>query len=392
MRSLSNRQIEKSLQKSISNMTSKKMSPTISVNYKEEYEMKKKKIFLPLLVPAVVLLIAVFGLGTDYYNKNLKVNSNISLDVNPSIVLSTNYYNKVIKVKALNDDGEAILKDINVNGLKPEEATNLIIDELIKDGYLKGDGANVLLTIENNDLAKAKDIESSLLVSVNNKLDQEYIAGTVITQVNTIRKNIDSDLKDLMDKYDISYSKAVFIRNITRKDATLKVDDLAQLKISEISRLVHNKNINISDIVGHNNEDSMYESATLTKAKKQLTETKQAKVEAENKVESTKKEVQTQIKNNISTEAVKKAYEEAEQIRLRAEDDALKAQKAYEEALAEANKGVTTQNTENNQNSNGQTNGGSSDSNQGNTIGASGTNDNSGATSSSYGSNSNRNR
>ena len=364
MRSFSNRQIERSLQKSINNMTSTKMSPNITVNYKEEYNMKKNKLFLPFLVPSVAVFIAVFGLGTNYYNKNLKVNSNITLDVNPSIVLSTNYYNKVIKVKALNDDGEEILNDLNVNGLKPEEATNKIIDELIKEGYLEGDGANILFTVENNDLVKAKEIEANLLESVNSKLDEEYIAGTVITQVDTIRKNIDDDIKSLMDTYNISYSKAIFISNIIKKDDTLKVEDLAQLKISEISKLIHNKNIDISDIVGHNSEDSMYESAALTRAKKGAVEAEQAKNQAENKVQTATEKLQNQMKNNQNTEA----------------------------AEAEANRGDTTQNTETNQNSNGQTNGASSNSNQGNTIGTSGSNGNSGATSGSYGSNSNKNR
>jgi len=376
MRSFSNRQIERSLQKSINNMTSTEMSPNITNNYKEEYKMKKNKLFLPFLVPAIALFIAVFGLGTNYYDKNLKVNSNITLDVNPSIVLSTNYYNKVIKAEALNDDGEEILKDINVNNLKPEEATNIIIDELIKEGYLEGDGANVLLTVENNDLVKAKEIESNLLESVNSKLDEEYIAGTVITQVDTIRKNIDEDIKSLMDTYNISYSKAIFISNIIKKDATLRVEDLAKLRISEISKLLNEKNIDISDIVGHNNEDSMYESAALTQAKKGLTKAEQAKNQAENKVQTATEELQNQMKTNQNAEVAEKAYQEAEQARVKAEQEAIAAQKAYEEAEAEANKGNTTQNTETNQNSNGETSGTSSSSNQGNTSGTNSTNGN----------------
>jgi len=393
MRSFSNRQIERSLQKTIYNMTSTKMSPNITNNYKEEYKMKKNKLFLPFLVPALAVFIAVFGLGTNYYDKNLKVNSNITLDVNPSIVLSTNYYNKVIKVKALNDDGEEILRDINVNNLTPEEATNVIIDELIKENYLTGDGANILLTVENNDLVKAKEIEANLLESVNSKLDEEYIAGTVITQVDTIRKNIDEDIKSLMDTYNISYSKAIFISNIIKKDDTLKVEDLAQLNISEISKLLNDNNINISDIVGHNNEDSMYESAVLTQAKKGLTVAEQVKTQAENKAQAATEELQNQMSNNKNTEAAEKAYQEAEQARLKAEQEAIAAQKAYEEAAAEVNKGDTTQNTETNQNSNGETSGTSSSGNQGNTSGTGSTNSTSGTTSSTNGNgSSNRNQ
>lgn len=339
--------------------------------------MKQNKLFLPLLVLVLVVFIAVFGLGINYYNKNLKVDSDIVLDVNPSIVLSTNYKNEIIKVKALNDDGEEILKDINVNDLTVEEATNTVIDRLIKEGYLEGDGANLLLTIQNNDLTKAKEIESSLLISANNKLDEEYIAGTVITQVDTRKKNIADDLKDLMNDYNISYSKAVFLRNIIRKDSTLNIETLAGLKINEISRLLKNKNVDISDIVGHNNEDSLYESATLTRAKKELNEAKKTKAQAEAKEKDAKKDLQSKTNNDKDTDAAKKAYEEAEQTRLRAEQDVLEAQKAYEEVEAEANKGETTQNTETNQNSNGQIDSNASNNDQGSTKGTRSSNGNS---------------
>lgn len=321
----------------------------------------KKKLFLPILVFVLVILVL---LGINYYNKNLKVNSNITLDVNPSIVLSTNYNNKVIRVKALNDDGEEILENINVNNLLPEEATNIIIDELIKDDYLSGDGANILLTVENNDLVKAKEIEANLLESVNSKLDEEYIAGTVITQVNTIRKNIDEDIKSLMNDYDISYSKAIFIRNVIRKNDTLKAEDLALLRINEISKLINDNKIDISDIARHNNEDSMYESATLTQAKKRLKKAQQAIIQAEKKAQIKEGKLQKKIENNQNTESAEKAYQEAEQARVEAEQEVIDSQNAYKEVESEVNKGDTKQNTETNQNSNGQKGGTTPNKNQ----------------------------
>jgi hypothetical protein len=354
---ISNKKIERSLRMSLTNITNKNMMPNIINNLGEGYKMKKRIQILPVLMTSLAAFIAIFIMGSDYYDKNIKVGSNILLDVNPSISISTNYYNKVINVKALNDDGEEILNDIDVYNLTPEDAINKIIDELKAQGYLEGDGANILLTVQNNDLKKAKEIEANLLTTVNAKLDEEYIAGTLMTQVSTIKLNIDEELLNLMNQYNISYSKSLFINNITKKDSSLLPEQLATLKISEISKILDDNNIDMSDVVGHNDEDSVYENEALTKARKAADDAEQVKIQAEIKAQNALGELQTQIQNQENLEAAERTYEEAEKIRQQAENEALEAKKAYEEMEANKSQGSTTQNT------NGQI-----DNTQGNTI------------------------
>lgn len=360
MRSFTNKKIEKSLQLSIDVMTSKNLSPIKDIDFKEKYKMKKRYKFLPVFASVFVLLVTISGIGVNYYNKNLRINSSITLDVNPSIVLSTNYYNKIIKATALNDDGEEILKDIKVDNLIAEEATNIIIDELIKEGYLEGDGANILLTIQNNDLEKAKELESVLSKYINNKLDEDYIAGTVLTQVDTRRKNIDENIKVLMNTYNISYSKAVFVSKVVSKDESLVIADIATLKISEISKLVNEKRISVEDIVGYNVEDKLYESSELTQLRKNKDVAEEAKVKAEIKLQNVEEKINSKTQNTNEAEAVKKEYEEAEQAREKALKDALAAFKAYEEAEKAKNQEKSQENDEDIQNTSNRTETGTS--------------------------------
>ncbi len=347
MRKFSKRQIEKSLQSSINNMNSKRLSPNEKNNYKEEFNMEKKRSILPVLIPTFVVLAAIFLFCFSYYNKNLKVDSIITLDVNPSITLSTNPNNIVVNVKALNDDGEEILTDINVLDMEATKAMDIIVDKLIEGGYLEGDGANVLLTVQNNDLTIAKELESTLTTSINTKLDTEYIAGTVLTQVDTIRKNIDADVKTMMYDYDISYSKAIFIRNVLRKNSTLVASDLAPLRINEISKLINDNKIKIDDIVKYNANANIYESAELKQLKKSQDAAEKAAIQAEVKLQKAAEELQSKIQNNENSEEEQNKYTTAEQIKTQTTEAVEAAKRAYEEASelkSKSNSGETNSN------------------------------------------------
>lgn len=365
MKKYSKRKIESSLKISIDQMNYGLKSP-YGQNKEEEKIMKEKKsILLPILIPAfvVTLVLAAFGYGLNYYNKNFKVDSTITIDVNPSITLSTNPNGIVIKVEAVNDDGEEILKDLEIvdMDMQAKEAMTLIVDKLITEGYLEGDGANLLLTVQNNDLVKAKEIESELSTYVNTKFDENYIAGTVLTQVDTVRKNIDEDIKTMMAEYDISYSKAIFIRNVLRKNSALTVEELAPLKINEISKLINDKGIDITDIVGYDDNDNMYEIEELKQLKKTVDAAEKAKIQAQIKVEQALNKLENKQNKNENTTNEENEYSTAEQERIRAEKEAEEAHDAYEEAEQERNES-STNNQDRNQNENSQENGGSTSS------------------------------
>lgn len=348
MRKFSKRQIEKSLQSSINNMNSKRLSPNEKNNFKEEFNMEKKRTILPVLIPTFVILAAIFLFCFSYYNKNLKVDSIITLDVNPSITLSTNPNNIVVNVKALNDAGEEILTDINVLDMEATKAMDIIVDKLVEGGYLEGDGANVLLTVQNNDLTIAKELESTLTDSINTKLDAEYIAGTVLTQVDTIRKNIDTDVKAMMNDYSISYSKAIFIRNVLRKNSTLVASDLATLRINEISKLINDDKIKIDNVVKYDSDEDLYESSELTQLKKSKDAAVKAAAQAELKLQKATENLQAKLQNNENSENEQDEYDEAEQLKTQTTEAVKATQKAYEEASTLKSKNKSNGNTETN--------------------------------------------
>lgn len=71
-----------------------------------------------------------------FYLAQPKVDSIVSIDVNPSIELTIDQNDRVIKSKASNDDAAAILKNMNLRDKDISEATGTIVNRLLEHGYL----------------------------------------------------------------------------------------------------------------------------------------------------------------------------------------------------------------------------------------------------------------
>ena len=79
----------------------------------------------------------------------------------------------------------------------------------IEEGYLSGDGANLLLTIQNSDLDKALEIKTQVTDAIDKKFEENYIAGEVLAQTTTTRSNIPDDVKELTIKIKKEYTFSI---------------------------------------------------------------------------------------------------------------------------------------------------------------------------------------
>lgn len=88
--------------------------------------------------------------------------SYVSLDVNPSIEYSLNRFDRVLSVKAVNDDGEEILKQIslaNLSNKKIDEAIALTVKQISEEGYFAGDiEGGIMIATSGKDLKKAEQL------------------------------------------------------------------------------------------------------------------------------------------------------------------------------------------------------------------------------------------
>jgi len=139
-------------------------------------ELSKQKINISRKFVAFAASAATFfmlcGVGAWAYTSPY---SYVSLDVNPSIEFSINRFDRVLSVKAVNDDGLELLKELDLSDLKNktiEQALSQTIDQISTLGYFDGDleGGIVISTSgENSD--KATDLAEELQISVEQEVE-----------------------------------------------------------------------------------------------------------------------------------------------------------------------------------------------------------------------------
>ena len=115
--------------------------------------------------------------------------SYVSLDVNPSFEFSLNRFDRVLAVKAVNDDGEEFVKNVNVDGLKNKEIQNAVKDvlnELENQGYIiEGEEGGVIVATSSKTKEKTEMLAEKLRNTVSEEaLEQDKEDSEIKTEEN----------------------------------------------------------------------------------------------------------------------------------------------------------------------------------------------------------------
>ena len=207
------------------------------------------------LAAACVALILLVG-GIFYYRGNLMVDSLVDLDVNPGIELLTNQKNRVLEAYATNGDGDKVLSGMDLQNVDLQVALNAIVGSMVQQGYMTKDTKGVLVTVQNKDQKKADNLRKLVVKEMEIALSTEDMNAAVFHQVISIQNN---NASAFARKNNISLGKAVFVLNLANKASSLNAKELAKMKISEIAKLVADKNIDIRDIIEYDSDDSLWE-------------------------------------------------------------------------------------------------------------------------------------
>lgn len=95
---------------------------------------KKKAAPVGRLIAAAACLVIFLSAGIGYSAYLLPAFS-ISIDVNPSIELGINYFNKVVSVDTFNEDGSAVMSDMDVYNLNYMDALEMILADSEMEKY-----------------------------------------------------------------------------------------------------------------------------------------------------------------------------------------------------------------------------------------------------------------
>ncbi|SFN98928.1 PepSY domain-containing protein [Proteiniclasticum ruminis] len=198
------------------------------------------KSMIPLATAAILLL--MFG---SWYRTYQVVDSEIYLDVNPSIELKTNKKNEVIGLRASNVEGEVLLQDIDYSGKSYEDVTEMILEELIEEGYLRSQEEVMLLSVFSRNEMKEEEKLNRLDDLIHAYLKNREIVPILLNQ----RLEKTSAIENYAKEYGISISKMTFIRNLMILQEGLLVEDLVKMSLEELVLLSKNLELDLGRII-----------------------------------------------------------------------------------------------------------------------------------------------
>lgn len=264
----------KDIEKKLNNMISNNV-PNVIDDVIEECKEKRRNVFMenneekkrnfrimPLLAYSFsfvfICLIGFFGF--NHYTNNT-IESIIEFDVNPSIEVKINKNEKIKNVIALNEDGEKVLEGMDLKNVSLNVGVNAIIGSMVKNGYISDIQNSILVSVKNDDKAKAKKLESKLSTEIEKILSVKNIDSSVLSQ----SYDTNNDIETLSKKYNISEGKVTLINKVLKselKDASgenYSFETLATLTINELKLLLESKNVEVNDVTskGTSSEKSL---------------------------------------------------------------------------------------------------------------------------------------
>ena len=207
----------------------------IYANFQQTSKFKNKRILYRSIISLAAVFVLVFGaaFGFNILKQNNTVDSRICIDINPSIVLDVNKKEKVLSTEAKNEDAEKVLEGLNLKGKDLSDAVDLVINSVIKHGYIDGTSNSVLVSVDNGDQNKGAELQKRLSESVSNALQKDGVEGAVLSQ--TLEKSI--EIEKLANEYGISEGKVQLINEILKIKEDYTFADLADLSINELNLL-----------------------------------------------------------------------------------------------------------------------------------------------------------
>lgn len=139
---------------------------------------KFKNINKLVMCSALTAMIAIAGGITLWAYKTPY--SYVSLDVNPSIEYSLNRFDKVISVTAVNDDGQEILNELELDKLENQNIENAVaetVNQISEDGYFDNSIDNdieggIIIATSGEDVEKSEELAEKLQENLENEIKE----------------------------------------------------------------------------------------------------------------------------------------------------------------------------------------------------------------------------
>jgi len=187
--------------------------------------MEKKQTIISLIFVAVVILSAVAliiftGITANEYNY-------VQLEINPKVEFLCDKNFNVVSARALNEDAQIVLSDLNYTGLKIDTACVDFVDQCARTGFIDVNGNNNAMNITVID-GITQALDTHVTKEIFAYLKKKEILCAVIENYE------DRNMSEEKKKHNVNCSnKYKLIKTLHEFDNTLDLETLS--KLSEIN-------------------------------------------------------------------------------------------------------------------------------------------------------------
>lgn len=178
----------------------------------------RKFVYAASICCVLIFAVGIFG----FYSVYTSPASYVSIDINPSIELVLNRFNVVIESNAYNDDGEAIVENVDVNNLSYEKAIDKLLESEEFSGYFEKDYELVFTVISDNQEELITGIE-------NTRCYQKYGSACVAADYET---------REEAQEYGMSFGKYKAYQELLNYYPDMTPEECNELSMYEIKNLI----------------------------------------------------------------------------------------------------------------------------------------------------------
>lgn len=249
---MTQRQLKKQLRDAVLSTTPDVLDKVLSATPQQIAAAKEFKEELPVrknhfkAAASAVAALFVFVMGAVFLSQP-KVDSIVSIDVNPSFELSVDNRDRVLECTAVNADAEKVLEGMTLKKMDLDAATAQIISSMRTHGYLAPEEPDntILISVANSDVKKADELKNKVSASVSTALRSNQTSARLIQQSDVLTPEVQKFAKE----QGISVGKADLVKKLSEKNSELDPNTLSDLSIKEISSIIAEKAIDVSDVL-----------------------------------------------------------------------------------------------------------------------------------------------
>ncbi len=274
-------------------------------------------------IAAVFLIIICFGYGVDSYYKPYAY---VSIDINPSVEVTSNIFNRVINVEGINEEGNEIIFDDKFLNLNLENGIKKIIENAIMLGYIKPNYENILfLSVSSKNVNRVAEIEDSIQKFIINELD----TGNIMTEIYIEEASVEEH--NAASNLGISQGKYVLIEKLKEADPDVLYEEWINKPVKEIIAAINEKKQNLRPVDKAIKTKEKETKTPDTKEDNKIKKNNNKPMEKEEKIEEKIEEKESKILDKEKTEEIKALQkEEVKEIKEKEETEEIKTSEKEE--------------------------------------------------------------